>query len=523
MSTGFAETDVQASFTKFVDYLASYKIKLSSVAPKLAVVVEGTNAKVTGLPVIDGVATLDLTKRKVTRRLPLPLGLECGALLCGETKISGIDNLPDGLHTLILNKNSRFKRWPTGLPASLKRLDVSFTELVEVGDLPARLETLDCSNNKIETLGVLPETLKELKCPRQLRELPNLPPGLEVLSCKMSGLDEFPEFPETLRKLEWTGEHTSNPPPKLSPLPDGLSELRWFCSSHPPGPLPDSLRKLSGSFHEGIELPPGLKSAWLYLDDGVGLTHLPDSMEELVYSGSAPLPALPDSLVKLRITQCDFHELPSLPTGLKSLAFWQTELTSLPELPSGLVTLYCPRNSLMQLPALPDSITELNVSENQLTSLPELPKSLSELRCDHNQLTDLPRLDRWWDDIDTTRGGYSLDQGLRHIECQHNQITAIPTLPKGLDVFRCQNNQITEMPPMPVGLRILNCANNKLERLESLPAKLNELYCSNNRQLAVIDTYSSEQFDRMYKSNATKTNLDDQTKERLRSWRVRVD
>ncbi len=129
---------------------------------------------------------------------------------------------------------------------------------------------------------------------------------------------------------------------------------------------------------------------------------------------------------------------------------------------------------------------------------------------------------RWWDDVDTSRG-YTVEQGLRRIECHNNQLTEVPSLPKGLDKLRCHHNQIVSLPSIPIGTTHLNCSHNKLTELTDLPAKLEALYCNDNRQLALIDTYESEAFDRLGKNNATKTALTPEVEARMRLWGVRVD
>lgn len=514
--------EVTESFRAFGAYLATYSIDVAELAPDLRVEIDGDNAAVIGLPEIDGVPTLDLSKRKLTKRLPLPIGLVCEVLLCGGTLVSGIDHLPEGLRKLEISDNRRFKRWPTSLPDSIESLDVSKTSLTEVGRCPSGLRVLNCDLSEIASIAELPSSLTELRCrANHLTELPELPNDLEVLVIRSNPIAELPSLPAGLRELDW---RTALDVP-VPILPQSLTNLSWKHSGPTEGSvkLPASLRTLSITLDEPIALPSGLRSLSLELDHGVTITALPPSIEDLWYRGESPLPApLPSALKNLHCGRNDLVELPPLPPGLTSLSCTNNQLIELPPLPDGLESLWCTDNLLTRLPELPDSIVELNCENNHLTELPQLPASLRHLWCNDNNMTTLPRLDRWWDHVDTA-GGYDIDQGLRVIECHRNQLTAIPALPKGLDVLRCQHNEISEMPAVPIGTSILNCSHNRLTELTELPAKLRELYCNDNRELAVIDTYRSEPFDRLHKSNATRTALNEATKERLRSWRVRVD
>jgi len=515
---------VRESFNRFVAYLASYSIELADIAPDMRVEGGDDTPRIVGVPVIEGLTTLDFSNRKITKRLPLPLGLECEAILCAGTLISGVDNLPEGLQRLVVSKNRRFKRWPDALPQSIEVLDLSSTALTAVGLCPERLQVLDCSLSEVATMAVLPPLLTELRCrANHLTALPELPNSLELLDVRSNPIATLPPLPASLRTLDW--DTTLDAPVDVPTLPPGLTDLRWSHTGPAAGvlELPSSLQKLSIRLTERIELPSRLVSLSLQLADGMAVPALPSSIEDLWYSGTAPLPpSLPSALKTLRCGRNGLTELPPLPPSLTTLFCVKNELTSLPELPSGLEVLWCAENRLTDLPELPDSIVELNCEDNELTRLPELPVSLRDFRCNDNKLTVLPRLDRWWDDVDTA-GGYEIDQGLRWISCQHNRLVSVPTLPRGLDTLRCQHNEITQMPPIPIGTTVLNCSHNRLTSLTDLPAKLAELYCNNNRELAVIDTYQSEPFDRLHKSNATNTALDEPTSKRLRSWRVRVD
>lgn len=63
-------------------------------------------------------------------------------------------------------------------------------------------------------------------------------------------------------------------------------------------------------------MPPNLVSLSLELAEGVAVTQLPPSIEELWYRGSAPLPSpLPSSLRVLHCDRNDLAEMPPIPVG----------------------------------------------------------------------------------------------------------------------------------------------------------------------------------------------------------------
>lgn len=524
MTSTFSEAEVRASVDTFREYLDSYKIELDRIAPDLAVETDSERgAVVRGLPVVDGRSVLDLTAKKITRKLILPLHLECDVLILHKTLVSGIVNLPSGLVELDISKNARFKRCPTNLPDTLRKLNVSRTKVTELVDLPSGLTELAFEDCDVSNFPSAPAGLTVLRAwNNKLEYLPELPNGLEHLHCSSNPLKDLPELPVSLQTLHCGDQfpEMSSPPD----FPDGLIELHWYhLDDKTPMQLPATLTKLCLNVSAPVTLPDSLEELALFGGPAAFVPELPDGIERLSWCHEGQPGKLPLSLVDLSFRGPSKNlTMPSLPPNLVRLACSDCGLTELPELPASLETLWCPENQLTVLPELPEVMTMLNCEENLLTELPQLPKCLTHLRCGHNQLTELPRLDRWWDDVDTSTS-YSGEQGLRWIECFHNSLTTIPTLPKGLDSLRCNNNRIESLPPIPIGATYLNCSHNQLRKLTHLPPKLYCLFFNNNPALTYVDTVASEGFDRLFKHNGTKTNLDEETAERLRLWGVRID
>ncbi|WP_301308566.1 hypothetical protein [unidentified bacterial endosymbiont] len=112
---------------------------------------------------------------------------------------------------------------------------------------------------------------------------------------------------------------------------------------------------------------------------------------ELKYLALTTLPdLLPQNLTELNTDYVPLNYLPALPEGLQWLDVSNNWLTSLPALPSGLNLLWCHKNELTSLPVLPSGLQVLWCLENHLTSLPALPEVLWMLEVSDNQLTRLP-------------------------------------------------------------------------------------------------------------------------------------
>jgi hypothetical protein len=180
-----------------------------------------------------------------------------------------LDFLPEGIPDEVerLACNARYKSLK-GLPKNLKWLSCSYYAGVEFDYLPEGLETLVCSDTKIKTISNLPNSLKKLKVhfsyyfytvkslPPNLKELElyhalrlreimcELPKTLRILVLTETDISILPTLPESLRELELTmSTHIENIPN----LPKNLRILDCMGIRKPKflPPLPDNLLSLS--------------------------------------------------------------------------------------------------------------------------------------------------------------------------------------------------------------------------------------------------------------------------------------
>lgn len=108
------------------------------------------------------------------------------------------------------------------LPPDLKVLICSFTNITRLDNLPHNLEMLICSNNHIKSLDFLPHQLQILDCScNELRELCHLPSSLCNLYCSWNNVILIDNIPQNLHIMNVSG----NPIIHLRNLPESLSFL----------------------------------------------------------------------------------------------------------------------------------------------------------------------------------------------------------------------------------------------------------------------------------------------------------
>ena len=109
------------------------------------------------------------------------------------------ERLPKSLHTLICHET--FLKELPPLPASLKKLDVSGTNLKEL-IVPQFLTWLDISGTRLREIPPLPNTLSFLACSDlEIDELPDLPIGLTTLICTNTNIRKIHAVPRYLQNI----------------------------------------------------------------------------------------------------------------------------------------------------------------------------------------------------------------------------------------------------------------------------------------------------------------------------------
>lgn len=88
MTHELSRNAVEASIDAFRGYLSAYRVELVSLASELRVESDDEGAvHVRGLPIESGLAVLDLAGTPLTRKLVLPLQLDCDVLRLSRTEI----------------------------------------------------------------------------------------------------------------------------------------------------------------------------------------------------------------------------------------------------------------------------------------------------------------------------------------------------------------------------------------------------------------------------------------------------
>ncbi len=138
--------------------------------------------------------------------------------------------------------------WLTSLPmelsdcSSLRQLDLSMNQIVEVDNLPEKLQSLDLRNNQIPEIKDLPQTLQTLFLgDNRISQVKNLPNGLQTLDLSLNQIVELKSLPNGLMSISAIGNKIS----RLENLPNSLQEL--YLSSNQISEiknLPDGLHKL---------------------------------------------------------------------------------------------------------------------------------------------------------------------------------------------------------------------------------------------------------------------------------------
>lgn len=121
-----------------------------------------------------------------------------------------LEDLPPELEILDLTGYRRPQIASLRYLKNLKRLEIDFSDVVQMPDLPVHIESLNLGGSKIRTLPTLPTGLTELSfCNSSLTHLDgkkDLPSSLKKLNlCKSRSLKEISSLPEKLTHLNLEG------------------------------------------------------------------------------------------------------------------------------------------------------------------------------------------------------------------------------------------------------------------------------------------------------------------------------
>ena len=378
----------------------------------------------------DSLQYLDCRYSSIDDIFGLPASLTY--LDCSYNSIDSLTPIPDSLVFLNCSFNGRLRL--STLPSALLYFSCSTDSLDSIPPLPANLYSLDCSSNMNLPLSLsLPASLKRLNCSKtNLTNTIILPPNLEHLYCINNGWTALPSLPNALTHLDCS----TNRLHALPGLPSGLSFLKCMSDSlmgFSSFPNLDTLY-CGGNFLGNIPILPGRLR---YLDCvGAGVTGFAD---------------LSDSLTYLNCNNNDLTSLPAIPGGLKTLSARNNHLlTALPPLPSSLITLDCSYDSIGVIPILPNGLVSLVCTSNELDSLPLLPGSLKILGCGFNRISSLPALPPNLQHLECFMNQLTalppLPDSLLVLSCEYNAISNIPDLPDSLFQLFITDNPINCLP-----------------------------------------------------------------------------
>jgi hypothetical protein len=367
---------------------------------------------------------------------------------------------------------------------SLKRLDLSGTNVSDLRGIPVSLVALDLSATPIADLRSLPWTLEELNLRyTRIRNLNDMPRGLRSLSLDEVPIDNLAGLPPNLLSLSLDAENLSTIPA----LPKSLQTLSLAKYQDPRLPaLPAGLfnLSLSGTKLRTLEdLPPFLQSLSLINNSDLALTALPSGLNRLkvdlsskdIDLGLLP-PALevldlrralvrsitgaPRTLRELALVEIPIRDIGWISGSLRSLTLGPQEQPKIETFPNTLEALALPWSSGIDLSRLPRSLRVCDLSFSKLDSLSGLPENLETLILNGSNVSSLDRL----------------PPRLHRLEIRWTPVKSLPRLPptlSSLDLSGCRN--VTALTGLPPSLKELNISDTSISILKDLPAGLKSL------------------------------------------------
>jgi hypothetical protein len=347
-----------------------------------------------------------------------------------------------------------------GAPPSLKNLDISATQVSEIGSLPAALEELKLGYSRVRSLQELPSSIRYLDLSNTpLERLAALPPQLLSLSLDAGRLKVLPELPKTLQSLTLSNYRS----PRLPPLPPSLRSLSLVGTgirSLAGLPFLESLTLINNTELALTGLSPSLDTLRVELaPTHLDLSRLPRALSvlELRRVRVDLRVGLPPGLRELTLVETPISAASSLPNSLRSLTLGPKEQSLVRVFPEGLTSLTLPWSREADLAGLPPTLKFLDLSWSSISSLAGLPENLETLLLNGSNVRSLE----------------GLPPRLRRLEVRStriNQIAELPSTLKALDLSGCR--EITELPKLPPMLEELNISNTGIFSLIGLPSNL---------------------------------------------------
>ena len=351
-----------------------------------------------------------------------------------------------------------------GIPASLVSLDLSATPVADLRSLPSTLEELRLSYTRIRILAGVPRSLRSLDLDEvPIDNLKGLPPNLLSLTLDAENLSTLPALPESLQTLNLAKYQASG----LPALPAGLLNLSLsgtkLSSLNALPPFLQSLSLINNSDLVLAGFSSGLNRLKVDLSPKeFDLSLLPPTLDVLDLRRVAIRSATgsPRTLRELALVESPIEDLGWISGSLRSLTLGPQEQSKMHTFPDALETLALPWSSEIDLRRLPRSLRVCDLSFSKLDSLSGLPENMETLILNGSSISSLD----------------GLPPRLHRLEIRWTQVRSLPRFPptlSALDLSGCRN--ITGLAGLPSTLKELNISDTSISTLKELPAGLKSL------------------------------------------------
>lgn len=356
-----------------------------------------------------------------------------------------------------------------GAPATLRRLDVSYTDLQFLDYLPKNIRVLDLRNTRIKNVDDLPATLEYLYLSGPLvQDLSSLPKFLRFLYLRDLKLDDPSILPRNLRELHLVGKGFKN----MKGLPQSLRSLTLKDTSIGSlKGLPESVQELRLAGNKMSD-DDGLPS--LLTDLTIEKQPVPMDLSHLMYltrlsdqrdNAMAKLPnslksvtlrsikKIPDNLQGLRalgLIGVDFDLDANLPLGLERLSLTSYE-GPIKSLPKTLKKLTLHSVTFSTPPNFPEGLEELEIVRSDPAYLDSAPPGLKELVICETHLAKLENVAARWPNLE------------RLTICESPSFTMLSGVPSTLKYLDLRGTSITRLPQSIEGLAELNISRTRIK------------------------------------------------------------
>ena len=156
----------------------------------------------TACSAIVNATTLDVENKNIYNLAGIQYFTSLKSLNCSNNNLVDLPSLPASLTNLYCSTNQLISL--PQFPDSLGNIDCSFNQLTSLPTIPASLNNgLICNYNRLTSIPTLPDSMGVFYCDHnQLTSLPSLPVNLIYFTCDNNQLTVLPALPRTLKGLD---------------------------------------------------------------------------------------------------------------------------------------------------------------------------------------------------------------------------------------------------------------------------------------------------------------------------------